>query len=251
MPSLNDEQPGGSKPVQDLPVQPPNEMTVGGLTAQQAAQQRQYATAGDTAVARAYNTFTNAREQQQRYYDNLHHNRDLYSQDGIRAAVTALADSDVARSVERAQQEVHQRVDELAAEEQQILANLCPPGSTDEELRRGRTVARAERVLNAKTGTGGVAAAAQQLVANAEPAEVGVLAQELPSMLAAKGAPAGWLPAEIAKKVPALGAIQDKLATARQAQTVIDYDANLMRNGLRKGTVPVTIVDPRPHDPDR
>jgi hypothetical protein len=248
---INDEQPGGSKPVRDQPAPLSNAMTVNGVTAQQAAQQRQYAAAGDTAVARAYNTFINAREQQRQYYDSLDRNRDLYSQDGIRAAVAALADSDVARSVDVAQREVHQRTEELEAEERQIRANLCPPGNTDEELRRGRAVARAERILGAKTGTGGVAAAAQQLIANADPSEIGVLAQELPSMLASRGVPADWLPGEVTKRVPALGAIQDRLAIARKAKIEVDYNANLLRSSLREGTVPTTIVDCRKYDPDR
>jgi hypothetical protein len=61
-------------------------------------------------------------------------------------------------------------------------------GDTATELRAQRTWDRARRVLDSRDG-GKLAHAAQQALSSADAAELGVLAEELPSYLQSRGLP--------------------------------------------------------------
>jgi hypothetical protein len=68
--------------------------------------------------------------------------------------------------------------------------------------------ARAQRSLDAARakGPGQAVATAQRLIADADPSEINVLAEELSSWLADNNLPGGWLPDALAQKVPGLSA---------------------------------------------
>jgi hypothetical protein len=91
----------------------------------------------------------------------------------------------------------------------------------EDEARASRVWARAVRLLDSKPSPPEVSAAARDLVANADPADVAVLREELPSYLDSRSAPSDWLDTALAQKIPgAADAVAESKLKAKQLAVV-------------------------------
>jgi hypothetical protein len=94
--------------------------------------------------------------------------------------------------------------------------------------------ARAQRTLDSIKDTPKVVAAAQDLVANADDAQVTVLVEELGDYLASRNVPIGWLPDAPASKVPGLSdAATDAIRKAKQ-HAILLQNHNALTNAFAK-----------------
>jgi hypothetical protein len=168
----------------------------------------------------------------------------LLSADGQRAA---LADFD-AGAVGAAEALAIQREADAQAEVNRMRAALVTPGDAAAEQRKTRL---RDRLVREIEQTKSPLAAVQDAVAQANVDQLGVLMEELPSLMAAKGLPAdGWLDRVVGARAPEYEAAQQKAANAHHARTVVSYNASAVRRGIAEGHPAVTLVDPSKYDPD-
>jgi hypothetical protein len=167
------------------------------------------------------------------------------------AAIRSFASTPAAADVDVAQEQFDQRVAEIEAEAAKIRNDLVQPGDAAEEMRRNRYWDNRVKPLLDREPSGHIASAAQQLLNDADPSQLGVLAELLPSYMKARGHGSEFVEPVVIKKLPELAAAQDKLAKAKQAQTIVRTKANMVRSAIRSGH-PVSIL-PKPdgYDPDR
>lgn len=112
------------------------------------------------------------------------------------------------------------------------------------QLAADRYWQRALRTLDAITGAPKVAAAAQDLIANADDSQIPVLAEELEPYLASRNVPTGWLAGALAGRVDGLEDAQaDATLAARQVAVLAHNDAGL-RNSFVADTNPPVLLDP-------
>jgi spore coat protein CotF len=226
-------------------------MTVNGAAAPQAPAARQ--PTRDTVVSRAYSGLVDVTKAQQKHNDKVRANAKHLNQEGLRAQLASFADSDEAKSVAGIEASVDQLVAQKQAEVDASLKALSPVGDTAEELRNDRAWGRTERKLAAAKDIGKVTQTARQALEQANPAELGVLLQQIPSYLESVGAPTNWINDVVAHKVPELAEKRDTLATAKQAQAMNRTAAKLVLDGIRDGSPPTQLhrLDPSRFDPDR
>jgi hypothetical protein len=203
---------------------------------------------GDTPVAQSFSGMTNVNQQFAQHLDVTHRNAPHYSPEGLRVQIQAFADTNAAKSVDRYEQAVLEREAQAGAEADRRLRELSPDGDTATELRNDRARARAQRALDKADSP---VATAKELIERADRTVLGVLLRELPSHLEASGQPTDWIPQAVAAKVPEYAEARAKHEKARQGATVVRYNANVTREGFRRGRPPVKLVDPSPYDPDR
>jgi hypothetical protein len=234
---MNDEQPGGWKRTPGDEIRPV-------VTSGQAS--------GDTVVGRAHARLVNAGKQFSDYLDQVEAEHANYTPEGLAAQVARFRESDAAKGVATAEQEVAQLVEQAQQRVDGIRTGLSPQGNTADELRAGRYWDRTKAVLDNQSDQGKLAAAAQQAISNADRAELGTLLQELPSYASARGASSAWLDPLLARVVPEYGAAQQHLVKAKQAKLITNDNVRRLREGFRKGHSPhVPLVDPSRYDPER
>ena len=103
---------------------------------------------------------------------------------------------------------------------------------------------RTQRTLDAMKDTPKVAAAARDLVANADAKAVPVIAEELKSYLDSRNVPTGWLPDALADKIPGLADAQaDATLKARQRDVLAQNHATLTR-AIEKDLAASPMLDP-------
>ncbi|OBI90966.1 hypothetical protein A9X00_18240 [Mycobacterium sp. 1245805.9] len=112
------------------------------------------------------------------------------------------------------------------------------------QLAADRFWRRAERTLESITGAPKLAQAAQDLIANANDAQIPVLAEELGPYLASRNVPTGWLSNALAARVPGLSDAQaDATLLARQYAVLAQNHANLTK-AFAADTNPPPLLDP-------
>jgi hypothetical protein len=112
------------------------------------------------------------------------------------------------------------------------------------QLAADRFWRRTERTLDNIKDTSKAVAAAQGLIANADDAQIPVLAEELSSYLASRNVPTGWLTDAMLSRIPGLSDAQaDATLKARQAAIVGQNHQNLVR-AMEKDTDPAPLLDP-------
>lgn len=255
--------PGTAQPP-NQPATPQPIMTIAGRPVYEsdyapghAEQQRQpVQPQAPTVVGAAYEAIANASKAFGETFVEVTGNRGL-NEVGQRAALAAFAETPAARSIETAEQAVADREAQARAEFDAQRAALVQPGDSAEELRNQRYLDRTKAKWEA-AGSGATAAIRSD-IASATPAQLGVLAEEVPAYLEAKGLPTDWLSSQFEQAAPELAAAQRKLHHASQARAVIGVDAAKLRNAMQRGTpLPAAaLVDPRKcnggngFDPDR
>jgi hypothetical protein len=89
-----------------------------------------------------------------------------------------------------------------------------------------------------------LAAAAQNLLADAEDSQIPALAEELPSYLRSRNVPSGWLTTALSSRIPGLSDAQAaETLSARQAAVLAANHQNLTR-AIEKDTSPPPLLDP-------
>jgi hypothetical protein len=139
--------------------------------------------------------------------------------------------SDVAADADQAKQRVR---DTLSG------ATVKP----DDEARASRVWARYVRLLDSKPSPPEVSAAARELVANADPADVAVLREELPSYLESRSAPSDWLDSALAQRIPgAADAAAESRLKQKQLAVVRDNHERILHT-VKADVAPPYLVDP-------
>lgn len=87
-------------------------------------------------------------------------------------------------------------------------------------------------------------AAAQEMVANADDAQIPVLAEELGDYLSSRNLPSGWLPEALADKIPGLReATADAILKARQL-AVLQFNHGQLQKAFEKDLAAPKLLDP-------
>ncbi|CAN5348930.1 hypothetical protein BH09ACT8_BH09ACT8_30890 [soil metagenome] len=148
---------------------------------------------------------------------------------GVKSYIGQFANSPAYKAVGEAVQKVTDAADAADANVDSVRAGLSTEGDAAAELRNTRYWNRTERSLDSVRDGSQLSTAAQALVKDATPDELGVLLQELPSYLQSKGVPSNWLEAATANVVPELAAAKADAALARKALDVTSYNASLLQ----------------------
>jgi hypothetical protein len=245
--TINDEWGGGAQPPRDQPAPEP-QFTISGKPVGPAAG---WATppapppAPDaTPFALAQDTIAKTNAQFAAHRDGVAAQPGMLSEEGQRAALAAFD----ASAVDAAEQLAIQREADAVAEVDRMRAALVTPGDAAAEQRNTRYRDRLVREIESAKSP---LRAAQDAVAHANLDQLGVIMEELPSLMAQKGLPTeGWLDRVVAAKVPEYGVAQQKAHNAAQARTVISYNACAVRNGIAAGHPAHALVDASKYDPD-
>jgi hypothetical protein len=114
----------------------------------------------------------------------------------------------------------------------------------EDEARASRVWARAVRLLDSKSSPPEVFAAARDLVANADPADVAIYREELPAYLESRQAPSDWLDTALARKIP--GAADAVAASKLKAKQLAAVRSNHDRtvHAVKADVDPPYLVDP-------
>jgi hypothetical protein len=194
---------------------------------------------GDTPHARAYNRQRQVAED----YTNWRasHSPDILPDD-LKANAGAYANSAPARQLAPALRDAE--ADTAQANDRLSDALDGQTVAPEQENRARRVWDRYVRLLDSKSGPAQVSAAARDLVASADPADIPVLREELPAYLDAKQAPRDWLPAALAAKVPAAAqAAAEAKLKAKQLDMLRSNHARLT-NSIVKDVDAPPLFDP-------
>lgn len=222
----------------------PTPMTINGAAHSRPPAPRPAASTSD--AVSAYNAIMGAAKGFREHLDQVDAQRANLSPRGRTAAIAAFTNSRQAQAVDAAVASVRQARDDAAAAVADARKNLVTQGDAAAESRNSRYWNRTKSVLDSAADAGTLISAARQTIQNAGPAQISVLAEELPTLLQANNAPAEWLNGEFARATPQLHAAQMRLRQAERDRQVIEHDANVLRNGFREGCPPDsrTLVDP-------
>jgi hypothetical protein len=194
---------------------------------------------GDTPHARAYNRQRQVAED----YTNWRasHSPDILPDD-LKANAGAYANSAPARQLAPALRDAE--ADTAQANDRLSDALDGQTVAPEQENRARRVWDRYVRLLDSQSGPAQVSAAARDLVASADPADIPVLREELPAYLDAKQAPRDWLPAALAAKVPAAAqAAAEVKLKAKQLDMLRSNHARLT-NAIAKDVDAPPLFDP-------
>jgi hypothetical protein len=112
------------------------------------------------------------------------------------------------------------------------------------QLAADRYWRRAERTLDAIKDPAKVGKAVQDLIANADDAQIPVIAEEVEPYMLARNIPTGWLPAALSTRIPGLSDAQASATlAARQAAVLAQNHQNLTR-AMERDTNPAPLLDP-------
>jgi hypothetical protein len=201
-------------------------------------------TVDGSVVEQAHAAMENAKTAYQKFLNNIP--REHYSADGLAAQIKKFGDTDAAKAVDKAVEQVRERADKAATTQ----VDLSPNGDTAAELRATRFWNRTKDVLDsAKEGAFGKA---QQLIASADREQLGVLLQELPSYLEAHGHTSEWLDTAVGQAVPEYAQATKQHQKAQQALTIAEYNRKSLRSSFAQGRSISILTDARQkYDPDR
>jgi hypothetical protein len=201
-----------------------------------------------TAIEQAHATMAHAKAQFEKHLDGIQ--RDRFSAEGLREQIANFADTDAARAVNTAVEQVQQRRDQAQTQADKVRRDLSPSGDTAAELRAARYWNRTKGVLDT-LDSGQLLPTAQDLIAKADRTELGTLLQELPAYVQARGQTTEWLDPALAQVVPEFGRAREQLTKAEQALQITEHNANALRRGFTEGRPPTVLVEPGGYDPDR
>ncbi len=251
MPSLNDEHTAGYRPrpgdrAPERTTNPSNAMTI---TRHPTVASSPTGTA-ETIAQQSLSAIKAVRDAQLEWNRQLESEQQFYTQDGLRAQQARFAESPVAKVVDAAEQAVVDREAQARAKFDTLMSGLTRPGDAAQEQRNGRFLNRVERQLAAADSPAKRISVARELMASADRAQLGVLAEELPSMFA-DGNDA-WIEETLKQVDPEIGAAATEVKKAAQAHQIVGYAARSMREGFQKGSPPTQLdrLDITKYDPD-
>lgn len=136
--------------------------------------------------------------------------------------------------------------DELAARPGAERARLATASDPAAQTAGQRQWDRDKAKLEAQSNVGQIHATAANLVNNATPDQLAMLAEELPSWLAAKGRPTQWVNDAIPKAVPQLGEACEQATAAERRLLKLRHNARVNQNAYKaqRPVDPRMVVDP-------
>lgn len=139
---------------------------------------------------------------------------------------------------------VKQDSDSATAKVNDLIKGTRVGADVASQLGAQRYWARAQRTLDVAKDPAKVVAAAQNLIANADEAQISVLAEELAAYLADRNVPTGWLSDALASKIPGLSdATADAILKQRQ-YAVLHHNHQALTDAMAKDVAAPQLLDP-------
>jgi hypothetical protein len=201
-----------------------------------------------TVLEQATAALAHAAKERQKHIEKMAQHRHLYTDDGYQAQIAQFANTDAAKSVDKAVDAVRARQAQAQAKLDKLL-NPSSVGDTAHELRNGRYWDRAKGILDgAKDGK---YAAASTLIKNASRDELAVLVEELPAYLTAHNQPTNWIMHEVGQAIPEYPSARTEYDKATAALRIIEQNANSVRRSFTDSGHRSVLADPTGYDPDQ
>ena len=168
-------------------------------------------------------------------------------------ALTCFApDSVVAQLNDAAKQAMVDREAQARERYENMIASMIKPGDAAQEQRNSRYLARVERELDQADSPGKKVAVAEELIQKADPAQRGLLIEELPSLFTGD---TSWIEATIQKVDPELASAATEVKHASQCTAMATWAHQQVQHGLKTGRPPQKLDVLAPAiarlDPDR
>jgi hypothetical protein len=183
---------------------------------------------------------------------NAAYERRVITEQGARERKAAIRTSPAATAVDIAEQTVRRREAEARQRYGDRIEALTQPGDAAAELRNTRYLQRVDRELAAADSTGQKLATAQRLMEKARGAELGLLAEDLPSRFPGN---TEWIEAKLIEVDPELGKAATEVRLATECGQMARYAAGRVRHGFATGDPPKMLGALKPAverlDPDR
>lgn len=202
-----------------------------------------------TVVEQAHNSMVGAASEFAKHLDEIQRERHHLSEDGFRARIAAFTKTPAAAAVEDAVSRVQERAEEAATLVDKLRRDMSVPHDAVAEMRAGRSWNRTRLTLDSARNSKAIVAA-KSIIANADPAELGVLCEELGPYLQSRGLPTEWVEDAIGQAVPEYGAARARLTKARKARLIAEHNATTLRKGFAEGRLPAALANPDKYDPD-
>lgn len=164
--------------------------------------------------------------------------------DVLKSNAGAFSVSDAALTLPDALAAVKDDADTASQKVNNLIKGTRVGDDVASQIAAQRFWARAQRTLDAIKDPSKLVAASQALIANADDAQVSVLAEEVGDYLASRNAPGGWLPGALAAKIPGLSdASADAIVKARQL-AVLQQNHHALTNSMEKDVAAPQLLDP-------
>jgi hypothetical protein len=196
---------------------------------------------GKTPVEHAFRTQTAVKDDYTRWRQD--HSPNI-PPEVLKANAGAFAVSDAALQLPGVLKAVHQNAKDAAAKVNDILRGARVSDDNVEQVKAQRFWARAQRSLDACKDPAKLVAAAQDLIANADDADIPTIAEELTDYLASRGVAAGWIPTALAQRVPGLADAQTEAILAHRQHAVLLQNDRHLRNAMAKDVAAPPLQDP-------
>lgn len=202
-----------------------------------------------TTFQQANAAMVHAQNEYQRHIKRTNADKDHYSQSGYQQQLAGFVDTAAFKAIDHAVDQVRARRDAAQKNLTEVRRALSPDGDTAAELRATRYWNRTKGILDtAKSGT--VIHQAGELIAAAEPNELGVLIQELPAYLTVRDVPTNWIDAAIGQAAPEYGTATTTLHKAEQALIITEHNARRLQASIGRGDqIPIPLALPNPNKP--
>lgn len=209
-----------------------------------------------TAFEQAMSTIAHAQNAFQEHVASVNKDRGHYTEAGYKAQIAKFADTEAFKAIDRHLDQVRTRRDQAQSAVNSIRRNLSPDGDTAGELRATRYWNRTKAVLDSIDGNGTLISKARNLIAQAQPQELGTLLQELDAYCTARGiTDTSWIEQSAAQVAPDYGHAVKVLNKAKQAVIMAEHNAERVTHNVAVGSaVPVPLARPNrdgDYDPDR
>ncbi|OBJ86978.1 MULTISPECIES: hypothetical protein [Mycobacterium] len=184
-----------------------------------------------TSYQRATNALENLARSYERYRDDISPAADpaggKYSPEVIREHVDAIRNTAAYKDAVRQVEAVNAAADRASQEVDYQRAALVQPLDAAGEQRNSRALDRAKRQLdNAQEGD--YLSVVDEILSTAKQEQVGMLVEELPSLLKSKGVDPSFLDERFAAVAPAYGDAKRVRDIAQQAATVANYNLRML-----------------------
>jgi hypothetical protein len=161
-------------------------------------------------------------------------------------ALESYAASPAARDATASVEAARAHGDHLAARPDAERAKLVTDSDAGAQMEAKRQWDREKALLDAQSNVGQIHATATNLIRNATPQQLNVLAEELPAWLAAKGRPTTWVNDAIAQAAPQLGEALQARADAQRKVIKLQHNHKVTQNAYKahRPVNPDLLVDP-------
>jgi hypothetical protein len=161
-------------------------------------------------------------------------------------ALESFANTAAARDAEASVSAARAYRDQLAVRPDAERATLTTASDPAAQTNAVRQWERDQRLLDAQSSVGQIYSTARNLVNNATPEQLAVLAEELPSYLKAKGQPSTWVNDALAQAAPQLGEAREQAAEADRKVLKLQHNHRATANAYKahRPVNPGVLVNP-------